>query len=208
MMRIFDTKFSLTITKKFIADEREILSHQSHLSGQRVNALKHSWKSEFEPNDDQFTQLLYEGFARCFAEQILLNWIEHLVTNCFLYQYPSQNLSLITTDLNSFCHEAFCQMFCFANVVELNRTPRNKLLSVWPHCFIIQANIIATVVLHIQQIKSKPGDGREAPLWSKPRNLHATSKKRNYNGSKPWCVNANVRKKQLHHRSNSRRAPS
>ena len=52
MMRIFDTKFSLTITKKFIADEREILSHQSHLSGQRVNALKHSSKSEFEPNDD------------------------------------------------------------------------------------------------------------------------------------------------------------
>ena len=120
----------------------------------------------------------------------------------------SQNLSLITTDLNSFCHEAFCQMFCCANFVELNRTPRNKLLSVWPHCLIIQANIIATVVLHIQQIKSKPGDGREAPLWSKPRNLHATSKKRNYNGSKPWCVNANVRKKQLHHRSNSRRAPS
>ena len=88
-------------------------------------------------------------------------------------------------------------MFCFANVVELNRTPRNKLLSVWPHCFIIQANIIATVVLHIQQIKSKPGDGREAPLWSKPRNLHATSKKRNYNGSKPRCVNANVRKKTV-----------
>ena len=62
MMRIFDTKFSLTITKKFIADEREILSHQSHLSGQRVNALKHSSESEFEPNYDWSEQFLPWSF--------------------------------------------------------------------------------------------------------------------------------------------------
>ena len=49
------------------------------------------------------------------------------------------------------------------------------------------------MISYIQKIKfkrsnSKPGDGREAPLWSR-RNFHATNeKRRNCNGSKIWCV--------------------
>ena len=124
----------------------------------------------------------------------------------------SQNLSLITTNLNSYSHKTFAR--CFAGkFFELNRTPSDKLLSVTLKCFSLQANIMATVVSNIQQIKSKrfnsrPGDEREAPFSSK-RRFHATNeKRRNHNGSKIWCVNANVRKKQLHHRSNSRRALS
>ena len=120
----------------------------------------------------------------------------------------SQNLNLITTNLNSYSHKTFAR--CFA---EQNRTPGDKLLSVSLKCFSLQANIMATVVSNIQQIKSKrfnsrPVDEREAPFSSK-RRFHATNEKRwNHNGSKIWCVNANVRKKQLHHRSNSRRALS
>ena len=117
----------------------------------------------------------------------------------------SQNLSLITTNLNSYCHEAFSlSKFCWIE-------PNTQQQAVF--CISSEANIIASVVSDIQQIKfkrfdSKPSDGREAPLRSR-RSFHATNeKRRNYNGSKVWCVNANVRKKQLHHRSNSRRAPS
>ena len=66
--------------QKFIADGGE--TYESHLSSQRVNAMKYSSKSEFEPNYDLFKQLLssVKLLPDFFAEQILWNEIEHQVT--------------------------------------------------------------------------------------------------------------------------------
>ena len=51
--------------QKFIADGGE--TYESHLSSQRVNAMKYSSKSEFEPNYDLFKQLLSWSFCQIFS---------------------------------------------------------------------------------------------------------------------------------------------
>ena len=61
----FDTNFSSTLHKKFKADERE--TYESELSSQRVNTMKYSSKSEFEPNNDLVEQFLSWSFYQMFS---------------------------------------------------------------------------------------------------------------------------------------------
>ena len=93
----------------------------------------------------------------------------------------SQNLSLITTNLNS-----YCQMFCWANFIELSRTPSNKLFSVsvskptskrlWYRIY-KRSNLRDLIQSRVTEERPRSDQGEIS-----------NEKLRNYNSSKIWCV--------------------
>ena len=98
------------------------------------------WYKIQKSNDENSSINQHEGVILIW-HQLLVNTLKQMegrLTNHILAvrgstlwnTLQSQNLSLITTNLNSYCHEAFVRFFRWANFVELNRTPNNKLFSV------------------------------------------------------------------------------